>query len=255
MFYMFKSGCYCCPPAKCYPRAKLTVLIGWLTYSAVCPGQDMQSAKERRQRRSLQLQTSVWHWTAAKAPSCPMSWMKAPSWTWTASTRRQTTATSSSGKVRSVYHYSLAVTEFLKTRFSNEFLRAEMQHLLLSENTAHCCPGLICIYSRVSMVLWWRPSPSTVVKICLIVLCFHTAAFLFFWEEMFPLSVWKQAASQLQVSLSLAVRSPGLHIYYLVFFSCRAHVNQSDFGSVISFHRQIVQNSFSSFAIIIFIMM
>lgn len=79
-------------------------------------------------------------------------------------------------------------------------------------------PGLICIFLRVFMVLCWRLSPSTAVKMCLIVLCFHTAAFLFFWEEMFPLSVWKQAAGQLQVSLFLVVRLHGLHIYYFFFF-------------------------------------
>lgn len=89
-------------------------------------------------------------------------------------------------------------------------------------------PGLICIFLRVFMVLCWRLSPSTAVKMCLIILCFHTAAFLFFWEEMFPLSVWKQAAGQLQVSLLLVVRLPGLHIYYFFFFS----VNHPDLWSV-----------------------
>lgn len=98
------------------------------------------------------------------------------------------------------------------------------------------------------MVLLWRLSPPTVVKMCLIVLCFHTAAFLFFWEEMFPLSVWKQAAGQLQVSLFLAVRSLGLHIYYLVgFFVLPAHVNQPDLQSVTSYHRWSMQNPFPSF--------
>lgn len=92
-------------------------------------------------------------------------------------------------------------------------------------------PGLICIFLRVFMVLCWRPSPSTAVKMCLIVLCFHTAAFLFFWEEMFPLSVWKQAAGQLQVSLFLVVRLPGLHISFFL-FSFQAQVNYPDLWSV-----------------------
>lgn len=81
------------------------------------------------------------------------------------------------------------------------------------------------------MVLLWQLSP-TVVKMCLIVLCFHAAAFLFFWEEMFPLSVWKQAAGQLQVSLFLAVRSLGLHIYYLV-------------GGFLSFQHMLINQIYS----------
>lgn len=94
-----------------------------------------------------------------------------------------------------------------KSPFSVQFQRCRLPF---------SAPGLICTSFRVSVVLLWRPSPPTGVNMCLIVLCFHTAAFLFFWEEMFPLSVWKQAAGQLQVSLFLAVRSLGLHIYYLV---------------------------------------
>lgn len=90
----------------------------------------------------------------------------------------------------------------LKSRFSVQFQRCRLPF---------SAPGLICMSSRVAMVLL-RLSPPTVVKMCLIVLCFHTAAFLFIWEEMFPLSVWKQAAGQLQVSLFLAVRSLGISL-------------------------------------------
>lgn len=110
--------------------------------------------------------------------------------------------------------------------FWNEFPRPEMQNSCLERQRKSwllfSALGLICIFCRVFMLLCWRLSPSTAVKMCLIVLCFHTAAFLFFWEEMFPRSVWKQAAGQLQVSLFLVVRLLGLHIYFFFFFPLKS---------------------------------
>lgn len=100
------------------------------------------------------------------------------------------------------------VPEGRDAKFMPNFLERQRKSWLLFS-----APGLICIFCCVFMLLCLRFSPSTAVKMCLIVLCFHAAAFLFFWEEMFPRSVWKQAAGQLQVSLFLVVRLLGLHIY------------------------------------------
>lgn len=115
------------------------------------------------------------------------------------------------------------VPEGRDAKFMPNFLERQRKSWLLFS-----APGLICIFCRVFMLLCWRLSPSTAVKMCLIVLCFHTAAFLFFWEEMFPRSVWKQAAGQLQVSLFLVVRLLGLHIYSF-FFSLKSTSQSSRF--------------------------
>lgn len=125
------------------------------------------------------------------------------------------------------------VPEGRDAKFMPNFLERQRKSWLLFS-----APGLICIFCRVFMLLCWRLSPSTAVKMCLIVLCFHAAAFLFFWEEMFPRSVWRQAAGQLQVSLFLVVRLLGLHIYSFFFYPWKAQVNQAD---LLSFHRQIMQ--------------
>lgn len=71
--------------------------------------------------------------------------------------------------------------------------------------------------------LVWQLTAWSVVKTCFVVFVFpHCCLPLFQLEELFPLSAWKQAAGQQQVSLFLVVRSLGQPSF---FSPCRPRVN------------------------------